>query len=229
LTIEQKFKQVLFPLIGTGVNHLPVDEVAIGMLRAIDKVTRVKNSTSLEEITIVDRDLAKIKEVSKVAQRFQLSASVKSSKGINYRELEKLLKAKQWDKADRQTNGLILKLANQEKNPWLKVEDVKGLSIKDLLTIDRLWVHYSDGLYGFSVQKQIYVECGGKLDFSLPSDETWNKFCDLIGWPTLGNLMTMRDFYAIKKSGSLPLSFVKIEGGHKARAYFFSLIETAKV
>jgi predicted chitinase len=152
-----------------------------------------------------------------------------SAKGINYRELEKLLKAKKWDKADRQTNGLILKLANQEKNPWLKVEDVKGLSIKDLLTIDRLWVHYSDGLYGFSVQKQIYVECGGKLDFSLPSDETWNKFCDLIGWPTLGNLMTMRDFYAIKKSGSLPLSFVKIEGGHKARAFFFSLIETAKV
>ena len=213
-----------------GQNSIGISR-KLEMLNLAKKILMPSIELSLEDelktVLAINEDQEKNKKIADLMARSPVELI--SAKGINYRELEKLLKAKQWDKADRQTNGLILKLANQEKNPWLKVEDVKGLSIKDLLTIDRLWVHYSDGLYGFSVQKQIYVECGGKLDFSLPSDETWNKFCDLIGWPTLGNLMTMRDFYAIKKSGSLPLSFVEIEGGHKARAHFFSLIETAKV
>jgi hypothetical protein len=36
--------------------------------------------------------------------------------------------------------------------------------------------------FGFSVQKQIYVECGGILDFSFPSKETWEKFCKATAW-----------------------------------------------
>jgi O-acetyl-ADP-ribose deacetylase (regulator of RNase III) len=75
LAIEQKFKQVLFPLIGTGVNQLPVDEVATGMLRAIDDSLKVHEFTSLEEITIVDRDLAKIEKISNIARHFPLSVS----------------------------------------------------------------------------------------------------------------------------------------------------------
>jgi hypothetical protein len=50
-------------------------------------------------------------------------------------------------------------------------------------------VIHSNGLYGFSVQKEIYVECGGILDFSYPSDETWDKFCDCTAWKSEGELV----------------------------------------
>jgi serine/threonine protein kinase len=113
-----------------------------------------------------------------------LLIQLRSAKGIDYRELEKLLKNKQWYEADQLTNKLMIK-ASGARNSWI-LESIKKFPCEDLLTIDRLWVHYSNGLYGFNVQKQIYVECGGKLDFSNPSDETWENFCDRTAWKSEG-------------------------------------------
>ena len=105
-----------------------------------------------------------------------------SAKGIDYRELEKLLKDKQWYEADQLTDKLMLKASGREIQRYIDPKSIKEFPCEDLQTIDRLWVHYSNGLYGFSVQKDIYVECGGKLDFSYPIDETWEKFCDRTAW-----------------------------------------------
>jgi uncharacterized caspase-like protein len=113
-----------------------------------------------------------------------------SAKGIDYRELEKLLKAKEWRKADELTAKHMLKVANRESQGWLDESSIKAFPCEDLQTIDRLWVHYSNELYGFSTQKDIYVECGGKLDFSYPSDGTWNKFCDRIAWKKDGEYVS---------------------------------------
>ena len=116
--------------------------------------------------------------------------SLKSAKGIDYSELEKLLKNKQWYEADQLTDKLMLKASGRKKG-WIDLDSIKNFPCEDLQTIDRLWVHYSNGLYGFSVQKQIYVECGGKLDFSYPSypSETWEKFCDRTAWEREGKLL----------------------------------------
>ena len=109
-----------------------------------------------------------------------------SAKGIDYRELEKLLKDKQWYEADQLTDKLMLKASGREIQRYIDPKSIKEFPCEDLQTIDRLWVHYSNGLYGFSVQKDIYVECGGKLDFSYPSDETWEKFCARTAWKDEG-------------------------------------------
>ena len=111
---------------------------------------------------------------------------LKSVKGIDYRELEKLLKNKQWYEADQLTNRLMLKASGREKEGLIDLESIKKFPCEDLQTLDRLWVHYSNGLYGFSVQKQIYVECGGKLDFSVASSETWEIFCNRTAWKSEG-------------------------------------------
>ncbi|MFM7888030.1 MAG: GUN4 domain-containing protein [Pseudanabaena sp.] len=80
-----------------------------------------------------------------------------------------------------------------------------------ILTLDRLWVDYSNGIYGFSVQKQIYVDCGGKLDFSFPSDETWEKFCDRIAWKSEGKWVSYPEQFFKKNfmwaKGHLPSNF----------------------
>ncbi|MFM7886395.1 MAG: GUN4 domain-containing protein [Pseudanabaena sp.] len=107
-------------------------------------------------------------------------------------------------------------------------------------------MHYSNGLYGFSVQKDIYVECGGKLDFSYPSDKTWNKFCNRTAWKSEGqNGMWWVDypdqfkdnFMSVK--GHLPFGLVMggfwwrlvfvngVWGDYGVR--FFSRIETCEV
>ena len=60
LAVDRRFRRLIVPLIGTGTNQLPVDEVATGMLKAINDVLKSLRSTSLEEITIVDRNEDKI-------------------------------------------------------------------------------------------------------------------------------------------------------------------------
>jgi hypothetical protein len=47
--------------------------------------------------------------------------------------------------------------------------------------MDQLWVKYSNGKFGFSVQKQIWLELGGKLD----GESDWDTFTKLglrVGW-----------------------------------------------
>ena len=127
-----------------------------------------------------------------------------------YEQLEEYLKAKEWEKADRETDKLMLSAVGKESGQWLDSDDLRNFPCDELLAIDRLWVKYSNGLYGFSVQKQIYVECGGKLDFSYPSDETWNQFCDRVAWKDKGEYLTSySDLFnkkLINNSGHLPLA-----------------------
>ena len=77
---------------------------------------------------------------------------LKSEKGIDYTKLRNLLAAKNWQEADRETAKAMRKAA--EKN-------LDNFPCEDLRTINQLWLHYSDGKFGFSVQKEIYESLGG--------------------------------------------------------------------
>ena len=46
--------------------------------------------------------------------------------------------------------------------------------------MDQLWVKYSNGKFGFSVQKQIWLDLGGKLDGE-PDSDTFRKLGDRVG------------------------------------------------
>ncbi|OYQ63109.1 hypothetical protein B9G53_18625 [Pseudanabaena sp. SR411] len=126
-----------------------------------------------------------------------------------YEQLETYLKSKEWENADRETDRLMLSAVGKESTQWLDADDLLNFPYDDLLAIDRLWVKHSNGLYGFSVQKQIYVECGGKLDFSLPSSEAWDKFCDRIAWKNEGKWLNYsNEFFNINfmnVKGHLPM------------------------
>jgi hypothetical protein len=138
-----------------------------------------------------------------------------------YEQLEAYLKAKQWEKADQETDKLMLSAVGKESGQWLDPDDLRNFPCDELLAIDRLWVKYSDGLYGFSVQKEIYVEYGGKLDSSLPNDETWEKFCERTAWKSEGKWLSYpqpffnNNFMYVK--GHLPgfckLVFYRLLGG----------------
>ncbi|MBF2087807.1 MAG: GUN4 domain-containing protein [Synechococcales cyanobacterium K44_A2020_017] len=108
---------------------------------------------------------------------------LESEKGVDYRELQKLLHVGKWKEADLETTTRMLQVMNKEAQWEVERDDLINFPCKDLKTIDRLWMHYSNDKFGFSVQRQIYVECGAKLDGEYPGDEIWKKFGERVGWP----------------------------------------------
>ncbi|WP_246844170.1 GUN4 domain-containing protein [Hydrocoleum sp. CS-953] len=102
-----------------------------------------------------------------------------SAKDVDYTKLRDLLAAGNWREADRETDKVMYKVADRRSEGWLRTEDVENFPCQDLATIDKLWVKYSDGKFGFSVQKQIYQSFGGTKEYD---QEIWEKFGDKVGW-----------------------------------------------
>ena len=100
---------------------------------------------------------------------------------IIFQKLEALLKAKKWRDADLETWKLMKKLTKREQEGWLRVKDVKNFPRQELRKMDQLWVKYSNGKFGFSVQKQIWLDLGGKLGGE-PDWDTFEKLGDRVGW-----------------------------------------------
>jgi GUN4-like/DnaJ domain len=74
---------------------------------------------------------------------------------INCEKLEKLLELGKLKDADHETKRLLLELAGREKEGWLLSNDARIISPQALSVIDQLWVKYSNGRFGFSVQSKI--------------------------------------------------------------------------
>ncbi|WP_373538073.1 GUN4 domain-containing protein [Microcoleus sp.] len=103
--------------------------------------------------------------------------SLKSALGVDYTRLRDLLATGDWKEADRETFKVMLKAASREKEGWFHTNSIENFPGDDLRTIDKLWVKYSQGHFGFSVQKKIWLEIGGKVDY-----DTECKLGDRVGW-----------------------------------------------
>ncbi|WP_253257059.1 GUN4 domain-containing protein, partial [Microcystis aeruginosa] len=135
---------------------------------------QIKTSVSISQTTI-QKPLNPVISVPQTPPSIQL----KSAKGIDYRNLEDLLKRQQWKQADEKTATVMLQVANRTKEGWLQVEDIDNFPCEDLRTIDQLWVKYSGGRFGFSVQAKIYRELGGTREYN---ERVWDAFGDRVGW-----------------------------------------------
>jgi hypothetical protein len=59
-----------------------------------------------------------------------------------------------------------------EDRGWVYFTEARDFPVADLKTIDALWVHFSEGRHGFSVQRKLWV--GAKRQ--------WPKFFKQIDW-----------------------------------------------
>ncbi|MFM7408501.1 MAG: GUN4 domain-containing protein [Cuspidothrix sp.] len=118
-------------------------------------------------------------ENTTVLQTINQDTPFKSSCGMDYHKLCNLLAQGKWKEADEETRQLMLAVMNREKENWLDANSVNNFPCEDLRTIDELWVHYSQGKFGFSVQKRIYQLCAGRLEYQA---EAWDKFAEKVGW-----------------------------------------------
>ena len=82
-----------------------------------------------------------------------------------YLRLRDLLAAQEWRQADEETYEIILKTTNRVKEGWLDYQATVRLRCDLLQELDKMWVESSQGHFGFSVQRQIWQELGGKIDY----------------------------------------------------------------
>ncbi|MBS3027817.1 MAG: GUN4 domain-containing protein [Dolichospermum sp. DET50] len=126
---------------------------------------------------------------------------------VIFQRLEALLKAEKWRDADLETWELMKKLTKREQEGWLRLEDVKNFPRQELRKMDQLWVKYSNGKFGFSVQKQIWLDLGGKLDGE-PDWDTFTKLGDRVGWRKNNDWLSSYDSYTFSTNaltGHLPI------------------------
>lgn len=97
-----------------------------------------------------------------------------SASNVDYESLQKLLAQQQFQAADQLTLQKMCELAGptaMQRN-WLYFSEIEGFSVTDLQTIDQLWRVHSEGKFGFSVQRQIWLGVG----------KNWDNFWPKIGW-----------------------------------------------
>jgi hypothetical protein len=108
---------------------------------------------------------------------------------MDYLKLRYLLALQDWEAADRETERLMLVIAKRENKGSLNSESMESFPCDDLFIIDHLWVKFSHGGFGFSVQQGIYdslVE-SGQFDISYISPKRRSQLIDTaffhaVGW-----------------------------------------------
>lgn len=127
--------------------------------------------------------------------------SLDSERNIDYQPLQELLVQQDFQGADVVTLQKLCELAGTAavERKWIYFTEVESFPIIDFQTLDKLWLMHSEGKFGFSVQRRIWLSVG--KDFS----KLWTK----IGWKS-GNVWTRypKEFTwnLTAPSGHLPLS-----------------------
>jgi dsRNA-specific ribonuclease len=146
--------------------------------------------------------------------------SLSSSISTDYSELQALLSTGQWQAADQETKEVMLRVVGQVE--FLPKELIDQFPCEDLKTIDQLWVHYSGGRFGFSVQAKTLKEVGGD----------WDRFSDRIGWRVNGVWQPKdnRLYNLQAPEGHLPSAALRAAGkGAKARAQILNRVEVCRL
>ena len=170
-----------------------------------------KLEVSQNQNTVVENvDLSDVvsQEIVKQPTDIPVSFSLNSNYQINYIRLENLLAAGEWREADLETTAIMLKISGRESKGWLRAQDIINFPCHDLLKIDNLWVRYSNGKFGFSIQKEIWKSCGATQDNSYQINDVENYYyCgEKLGWKIEDKLLTYGElsFYLKAPKGHLP-------------------------
>ena len=179
-----------------------------------------------KDIELIHRNLLNL-----IPEKFPQNAQVRTSlKKHLLAELDYLMQQKKWIEADEK-NWQFIRFVAKINKKYRKLEEkelefLKNFSCSDLKELDKLWVKNSDGLYGFSIQKRIYLEEGNSLavdweteavdwntgeilKLSSEAIEAYNRYADRIGWRPEGkwlNSSTKDKTQNLDRVGRLPFA-----------------------
>ncbi len=151
--------------------------------------SKVKNKILLTE----NFDNTKNFDNTIISQDYITSESLVSSfkkTQIDYRQLENFLAAQKWQEADAETREIMLKILGRETREWGAKAEIEKSPCRNLKIIDQLWIKYSNGRFGFSVQKRIWQNIGGKSNVD---HSVYMRFVEEVGWRVNENYLSWFD------------------------------------
>ena len=97
-----------------------------------------------------------------------------STAEVDYAPIQDCLVAQDFQEADRLTLVKMCELAGPTavKRKWVYFTEVEMFPKLDLQTLDRLWQIYSEGKFGFSVQRRLWLGLG----------QNWDKLWSRLAW-----------------------------------------------
>ena len=97
---------------------------------------------------------------------------------LDYGPLQRALAEQRFEEADRLTSEHLRQLAGEaaERRGYVYYSEVPPMPALDLQSLDRLWICYSQGRFGFSVQLRLL------RSLNLRWDQLWPR----IGWKQAG-------------------------------------------
>ena len=162
--------------IGDAAADSGVDQLNVATTVSIKQEKVREHLEAEDELAALRRELAELRarEKPKIA-----------SVDARYADLDRYLKNGQWKEADDETYRLMITEVGKDEGQWFSSEDLLNFPCEPLKAIDGLWVKHSGGKFGFSVQKEMYLECGGIPDGRYYK-KTWNKLCEMSGVGRVG-------------------------------------------
>jgi len=100
--------------------------------------------------------------------------ALQSERAIDYHPLQILLAKQDFQAADQLTLQKLCELAGEAavQRKWIYFTEVEQFPAIDLQTLNALWLVHSEGKFGFSVQRELWLSLG----------KNWDKLWSKIGW-----------------------------------------------
>tara|TARA_Y100001968_G_scaffold59557_1_gene50567 strand:- start:97 stop:813 length:717 start_codon:yes stop_codon:yes gene_type:complete len=112
-----------------------------------------------------------------------------SEVGFDYSPLQQYLLNESFEDADRFTSSKLRELAGERavKRGYVYFSEVECIPCPDLSTLNKLWIVYSRGKFGFTVQAKILDSVGGRYDKLWPrigwkKDGVWTRYPKSFNW-----------------------------------------------
>ena len=112
-----------------------------------------------------------------------------SARGLDYGPLQDHLLRQRFEEADRLTSAHLRQLAGPEaeRRGYVYFSEVPAIPGLDLRSLDRLWLAYSLGRFGFSVQGRLLRLCGNRWEVLWPRlgwkrEGLWTRYPSSFTW-----------------------------------------------
>ena len=109
--------------------------------------------------------------------------------GFDYSPLQQYLLSESYEDADRFTSSKLRELAGEKavKRGYVYFSEVESIPGIDLSTLNKLWIVYSRGKFGFTVQAKILDSVGGRYEKLWPrigwkKDGIWTRYPKAFDW-----------------------------------------------
>jgi serine/threonine protein kinase len=174
-------------------NYLPngnsiSDRLSIILDKLLQNALSQRYQSATEVLAAINVEVKPVKQ--------QPVNTLNSAAGVDYKRLRDLLMTKQWQQADEETWVVMCQSLSKPVNSYLFKSDLENLPDQDLQIIDQLWTKYSQSHFGFTVQIQIYENCG----------RDYSQFCGAVGWNLIASNSPTHNLFFMSSApkGRLP-------------------------